>query len=331
MGRILAAILICAIGWVTCAANAAAQAPGEVTVAYFLEWPTANQVAQAEKWYDEAMGVNVNWREFATGAEMADAMAAGEVDIAYSMGLVPFTVAVSKGVPITAVGVAVSYAENDNCIVHSRAAIDKANAHALEGKRVAVPFGTVSHYKMLRTLAHLGVSVDKVDFVDMNPSAGAEALANGEVTMACGWGGALWRMKKHGYALMTAMEQEKLGIRVFDVVAVTNDFAEKHGDLVVKFLQVTDKAAEYLDDEPEEAKPIIANAAGMDLKSSNIVLSLFEFPTREAQLSASWMRGTVQAFTKEVADFFVAQGQMPEALDDYGSIIDSRYYEQVPK
>ena len=331
MGRILAAVLICTTAWVTCAAIAAAQEPAQVTVAYFLEWPTANQVAQAEKWYDEAMGVNVIWREFATGAEMADAMAAGEVDIAYSMGLVPFTVAVSKGVPIKAVGVAVSYAENDNCIVHSRAAIDKANAHELEGKRVAVPFGTVAHYKMLRTLAHLGVSTDKVDFVNMNPNDGAEALANREVAMACGWGGALWRMKKHGYVLMTAMEQEKLGIRVFDVIAITDDFGEKYADLVVKFLEVTDRAAAYLDDKPEEAKPIIATAAGMDLKSSNIVLSLFEFPTREAQLSATWMRGTVQAFTKEVADFFVVQGQMPVALDDYGPTIDPGYYEQVPK
>ncbi|MGB0386498.1 MAG: hypothetical protein ACPGWR_16950, partial [Ardenticatenaceae bacterium] len=33
----------------------------EITVAYFLEWPTANQVAQLEETYDEVMGVKVNW------------------------------------------------------------------------------------------------------------------------------------------------------------------------------------------------------------------------------------------------------------------------------
>jgi len=331
MSRFFTAIMICTMAIVPTVAMAAAQMPQQVTVAYFEKWPTANQVAQVKKWYDKEMGVTIDWRLFETGKEMAEAMAAGEVQIAYSMGLVPFTVAVSEGAPLKAVGVAVSYAENDNCVVHTRAAIDKANAHELEGKKVAVPFGTVAHYKMLRTLVHLGVDVNKVQFVNMKPSQGAVALAGGEVTMACGWGGDLWNMKKSGYVLMSAREQEKLGIRVFDVIAVTRDFAEMHGDLVAKFLEVTDRAAEFLEDEPDEAKPIIASAAGMDLKDSNIILSGFEFPTRDAQLSASWLRGTVQAFTKEVAIFFVEQGQMPKALDDYGPAIDPAFYERVPR
>ena len=51
-----------------------ASALDKVTVAYFLEWPTANQVAQLEKTYDEAMGVEVEWRAFGNGNEMSQAM-----------------------------------------------------------------------------------------------------------------------------------------------------------------------------------------------------------------------------------------------------------------
>ena len=36
-----------------------ASALDKLTVAYFLEWPTANQVAQLEKTCDEALGVEV--------------------------------------------------------------------------------------------------------------------------------------------------------------------------------------------------------------------------------------------------------------------------------
>ena len=36
-----------------------ASALDKITVAYFLEWPTANQVAQLEKTYDEEMGVEI--------------------------------------------------------------------------------------------------------------------------------------------------------------------------------------------------------------------------------------------------------------------------------
>ena len=75
-------------------------------------------------------------------------------------------------------------------------------------------------------------------------------------------------------------------------------------------VEVTDRAIDYLDDKPDAAKPVIAEAAGMTLKESNIVLSLFHFPMRDAQLSERWMGGAVQSFTKEVADFFVKQGQI---------------------
>lgn len=309
---------------------ALAQAPEKITVAYFLEWPTANQVAQIQGWYQDEMGVEVEWRAFDAGTEMADAMVAGEVDIAYSMGSVPFAIAVSQGAPIKAVGVAVSYAENDNCVIYKKAAIDKANAQALEGKKVAVPFGTVTHYKMLRTLEHLGVDIGKLELIDMVSADAAEAFLAGELTMACGWGGALRRMKGHGYELMSAKEQERLGIRVFDVIAVTDELAETAPELITKFLAVTDRAAAYLDDEPEAAKPVIAEAAGMELKESNIVLSLFEFPTRDEQLSGTWMGGTVAPFLKQVGEFFVAQGELEAALDDYGPTVDPSFYQEVP-
>ena len=105
---------------------AAAQAPtasalDEVTVAYFLEWPSPNLFAKAEGRFDDEMGVKVNWRAFGNGNEMTAAMVSGDVQIAYSQGLTPFVVGVTKGAPLKLVSAAVSYAENDNCIVHKDA------------------------------------------------------------------------------------------------------------------------------------------------------------------------------------------------------------------
>ena len=325
VGALLTAALTVACGF----GVAAAEKPESITVAYFPEWPTANQVAQAERWYDEEMGVELRWIEFQSGVDMARAMVAGEVDISYSMGIIPFIGAVSDGAPLTAVGIAVSYAENDNCVVHRKAAIDKANAHELEGKKIAVPFGTVTHYKLLRTLDFLAVDTTKLDLVDMVSAEGEKALARGDVTMACGWGGALRRMLGKNQVLMSAREQTKIGIRTFDVVAVTNDLAENHPDLVTAFLRVSDQAADYLDDDPDRAEPIIAQAAGLSLKESNILLARFQFYNRDAQLTGTWMGGGVQAFSKEVADFMVGQDAMARALDDYGPTFDAGFYERA--
>lgn len=316
---------------VALAAGAALSADLEkVTVAYFQEWPTANQVAQAQKWYDEALGVELEWRPFNTGVEMADAMVAGEIDIAYSMGVVPFALAVTAGAPITVVGVAVDTGGADNCVIYKKEAIDRANAHELQGRKVAVPLDTVTHYKMLRSLVFLGVDVDQVDVVDMSPHDIDDAFLRGELAMGCSWGGPLRRMKGQGWELLSANEQDRLGIRAFDVIAVTNDFATEHPDLVVKFLEVTDRSIDYMDDDPDAAQPVIAEAAGLSVKDSNIVLSLFDFYTRDDQLTERWMGGGVQTFLKEVADFFVQQGKIEAALDDYSASVDPAFYQQVP-
>ena len=89
-------LAICVIFLTAGLANVlAAEKPKEITVAYFLEWPTANQVAQVEKLYDKEMGLKVNWVAFPNGNEMTRAMKAGDVQIAYSQGLIPYVVAVS--------------------------------------------------------------------------------------------------------------------------------------------------------------------------------------------------------------------------------------------
>lgn len=324
MRKMLAALA--ATTALTLSAGAVAQdKPEKVTVAYFLEWPTANQVAQLDESYEKEMGVEVDWRAFGNGNEMSQAMASGDVQIAYSQGLVPFVVAVSNGLPLKLVGIAVSYAEADNCIVRDDAGITKENAAALEGQRVATPIGNVTHYKMLRTLDHLGVDASKVDVVQMNGADAAVALQRGDVAMACAFGGPVQRMKEVGSELMTAEEQEAIGIRVFDVVSTTEQFAEQYPDLLRTFMAVTDKANAAYKENPEKYYETISKAAGMDMDSTKEMLGMFSFPSAEQQKSEAWMGGTVQDFTKQVADFFVEQGQLDRALDSYDFAVDPGY------
>ena len=303
-----------------------ASALDKITVAYFLEWPTANQVAQLEKTYDEAMGVEVEWRAFGNGNEMSQAMVSGDVQIAYSQGLVPWVVAVTNGLPLKLVGVAVSYAEADNCVVHADTGITQANASELEGKQIATPIGNVTHYKLLRTLDHLGVDASKVNMVQMNGADASVALARGDVAAACAFGGPLQRMKEYGDELMTPAEQEAIGIRVFDVVSVTERLrqrpsrpaAEVHGG------HRSGECGLQRGFGVHSWRPS-PTAAGMDLAATEDMLGMFSFPSAADQKSEAWMGGTVQAFTKEVADFFVQQGQLDSALDSYAFAIDDSF------
>lgn len=302
-----------------------AQALDKVTIAYFLEWPTANQVAQVEKTYDKEMGVEVEWRAFGNGNEMTQAMVSGDVQIAYSQGFVPFVVGVSNGAPLKMVGVAVTYAENDLCVVRDDAGITQANAKELEGKKVATPIGNVTHYKLLKTLEHLNVDVNKVNLVQMNPADAAVALVRGDVAMGCAFGGSLDRMKTVGKPLMTGAEQEAIGINTFDIISVTEDFAKDHPELVKTFLRVTDEANAAYGANPESAYEIVSKAAGMDMDATVATMKNFGFPSAADQMGANWLGGGSQAATKGVADVMVAAGGMDAALDDYSKFVDAGF------
>jgi len=305
---------------------AAQDKPDKITVAYFLEWPTANQVAQVNDTYSEKLGVPVEWRSFGNGNEMTQAMVSGDVDIAYSQGFVPFIVGVSSNAPIELVGIAVTYAENDLCVVRDDSGITQENAkETLPGKKVATPIGNVTHYKLLKTMETLGVDASSVDLVQMNPADAAVALVRGDVPMACAFGGALNRMKEVGHPLMTGAEQEEAGINTFDVISVREEFAEKYPDLVKQFLAVTAEANSQYEENPDEYYETISKAAGMDMDATKDMLANFGFPSPEAQKGENWLGGGVQEMAKGVADVMVSAGGMEEALDDYSQFVDPSY------
>ena len=304
----------------------------ELNVAYFLEWPTANQVAQAEETYDEALGLTVNWTQFASGGDMAQAMEAGDIDISYSQGLTPFANFVTGGSDLLLVGVAVSYADADNCVANPDLGITADNAaETLAGQRIYTPLGNVTHFKLLKMLEHLGVDTSTVELIqsESGPAAVA-ALDSGEVAMACAFGGAVNQMIANGGNLvMTGSEQEAIGIRVFDIISTTGTFAAEHPDIVTGFLQITEDANVAYNDDRSPFIDTIADAAGMDREPTIALLDAFSFPEKDVQLSDAWLGGTVQQVMKDQMDFFVAQGEIESALGSYDAFVDTSFLEAV--
>jgi taurine transport system substrate-binding protein len=289
------------------------------------------QYAKANGIYEEEMGVTINWRAFDAGTAMSAAMASGDVQISVSQGVPPFVIAASAGQDIVVADVAVAYAENDNCVVAEALEIDASTAMDLEGKMVAVPIGTAAHYGFLKQMEHFGVDVATMNIVDMAPAEGAVALSQGDVDMACGWGGALRRMTEHGNTLLTGAEKEELGIQVFDVTSVPASFAAEQPEMLAEFLAITARmnAMWNSGENREEMLAVIAQDAGMDVEAAEASLATFTFPSVEEQLSQKWLGGNTQIFLKQVADFFVEQGNIPSAREEYESAVDTAALSEV--
>ena len=110
---------------------------------------------------------------------MTDAMLAGDIDISYSQGLVPFINAVKSNAPLKLVDIAMEYGMGGTTCVTSKASgITKANASELEGKKVAVPLGTMAEYVFDESMKVVGADRNKMEIIQMDPEEGAAAIVS---------------------------------------------------------------------------------------------------------------------------------------------------------
>ncbi|MDH4169598.1 MAG: ABC transporter substrate-binding protein [Acidimicrobiia bacterium] len=316
------------------AADGEMAALDELNVAYFAEWPTPNQIGQEDGSFSDAVGVPVNWVPFNSGGEMAEAMESGDIDISYSQGLTPFANFANNGADIRVVGIAVAYAEADNCVARGELGVTRDNAaETLVGATVMTPTANVTHYKMLSMMEFLGVSLDDITVVpaESGPTTAA-AFESGDIDVGCAFGGSVEQMlAADGNLIMTGAEQESdIGIFTYDIVSIPTGFGEEHPDVVTSFLSATEDFNEQWAADPATNNPIIAQAAGMEDVGNFLDGDVwFSFPTIEEQLSADWLGGYVQDNMKEQLQTFVDLGEIDSVLDDFSPFVDTSYLEAV--
>ncbi len=303
--------------------STAVQAADEVNVAYFLEWATPNLIAKNEGAYDDALGVPVNWTAFEAGTQMTEAMLSGDIDISYSQGLAPFITAINSNTPIKMVAIAVQYSANP-CVVKTGAGIDSSNASELEGQTVAVPLSTMADYSFRMQMRALDVDVSKITVVDQVPADAAVSLADGSVVMACGFGGlAIASMLESGDQLMSSEEMVDAGIISFDVVSVSEKFAQENPEMIKAFLDVTEEAnAAFAADQGKIG--ILATESGMTEEGTMTQMSDFVMPSAEQQLNEYFNEGGLASVAIGVVGNAFATPENP-ARDDYSATIDTSF------
>ena len=306
-------------------ASVAYAAAKEVRIAFFLEWATPNQEDKVKKAFDRAFGVPVKWTNFATGGEMTEAMLSGAIDISYSQGLTPFVNAVNAKAPIILVDIAVLYGMGGTtCIVSNASGITKANASDLEGKKVAVPLGTMADYVFKETMRVVGADPSRMKVIDMNPEDGSAALVNGDVAMACLFGGkSIKKAEEAGSKMLTVAEAKDAGIAGIYITSVTNKFMRENPGMVRTFVEVTHEAnARY--NAGKSDMNIIAKDAAMDLAGTKKQMDGFEFPNAATMESKYMNKGGILMNYLNVMGNMFATSENP-ALKDYSKVVTTGF------
>lgn len=305
--------------------SVASAAAKEVRIAFFLEWATPNQEDKVKKAYDRAFGVPVKWTNFATGGEMTEAMLSGAIDISYSQGLTPFVNAVNAKAPIILVDMAVLYGMGGTtCIVSNASGITKENASDLEGKKVAVPLGTMADYVFKETMRVVGADPSKMKVIDMNPEDGSAALVNGDVEMACLFGGkSIKKAEEAGSKMLSVKEAKDAGIAGIDITSVTNKFMRENPGMVRTFVEVTHEANARFNAGKSDMN-IIAKDAAMDLASTKKQMAGFEFPNAATMKSKYMNKGGILMSYLSVMGNMFATSENP-ALKDYSKVVTTGF------
>ena len=304
--------------------SVAFSAASEVRVAFFLEWATPNQEDKVKQTFDKALGVPVKWTNFSTGGEMTEAMLSGDIDISYSQGLTPFVNAVNAKAPLKLVDIAVIYGMGGTTCVAAKG-IDKGNASSkLDGQKVAVPLGTMADYVFKETMRVVGADISKMKVVDMNPEDGSAAFVNGDVAMACLFGGkSIKAAKEKGASLLTVKEAQDAGIAGIDITSVTNKFLKENPGMVRTFVEVTHEANARFNAGKSDMN-VIAKDAAMDLAGTKKQMGGFEFPNAGTMKAKYLNKGGILMTYLEVMGNMFATSENP-ALKDYAAVVDTSY------
>ncbi len=296
----------------------------DVNVADFLEWATPLQIAKVEKTYDQALGEKVNWGFYSSGAKMAEAMVAGDIDIAFSQGMAPFVSAVNANAPIKIVGIAVAYDSADECMIRNALGITKENIKDLEGKKIALPLKSMAEFGFRMTMRYLDVDINKLELIHQEPADAAFMMLETEVDAACAFGwNSISKMKRVAKPILTAAEKKAAGIISFDVISVTEKFAREKPEALRRFLKVTAEANAAFAKDKSKIN-IIAKDAGMSVEKAMQQITSFSFPSVEEQLNSYFSEDGLATKLLPFMGTMFATDEFPEK-SDYSKYIDTSF------
>ncbi len=308
---------LAAAGALAFAGRSRAATPSVVNVGFFTETkPT--MLAKGEGWFEKGTGGKINWIEVGSGADINTAITAGSADFGLSIGSSPVAAGIAQGLPYQLIGMVDNIGPAEEMTVRAAANINKPAD--FKGKKVATPFGSTSHFRLLGFLKTNGLTEREVTVLDMKPPAIVAAWSRGEIDAAYVWSPAKNKLLADGGKVyQTYIALDKAGYVIADLIVVRDGFAEQYPDSVTGFLRAYGRSLAMYRDKPQETAEFVAKQAGVTPDVAAADMKEYDFVPLNEQASDDWLGGTVAKpgkfahVLKSTADFLVEQRSIKRA------------------
>lgn len=315
--------------------RAAPPPPQNVVIAYQPLVAVPEGAMKQQKWFDEAVGVPVEWKNFSSGADVNTAFAAGAVDFGL-VGLPVFVSGLAQGIPYRLITIFDIPGTADALAARQGSGIK--TVADLKGKRIGVPFGSGADYMLQGVLKENGLSADDVTLVNLQPQPIVAAWSTGQIDAAQIWAPILTKLMSNGGTLLTDDgEMAKKGYFAGDVAVVSNRFAEQHPDLVQRWVEQNLRAVDWVNANGPGAYAAMMKEyelTAAELKDGALPPAT-RFPDRQEQLDNHWMGGGNQAgliaSSERIGKFLQASGLIEKAptREQLAAGIDARFLRQA--
>ena len=312
----------------------ASEKPREITVGY-LNLVNAQLVTKNLGLISKEMpGVKINYIKVGGGGDMLRAIAAKQVDFG-GLGNPPTAIGVTRGLPIQGTMVLNMLGAVEAMVVRKSANIKSWKD--LKGKTMAAPFGSTTHYLLLKALSDSGIKPSSMKILDLRPADIAAAWARGDIDAAWYWEPNLDKaVKDGGEIFITSGDMEKRGYPTWDVGVVMNSFAKKHPDYVTKFVKAECAGIDFWINNPTQTAAIIAEELSLPLADATRMMKGTEMVPCKKQLTSQYI-GTfakVGGFADTLVDtskFLVTQKRLPKQLTrkDYEAFLNPLWLEKA--
>lgn len=294
-------------------------APAQVNIAYFLG-TSPFMIAKGEGWIDAAAaaaGSKVNWIEVGSGAEINTGIAAGSMDIGFGIGSSPTASGISQGIPYEVIAMMDNIGPAEEMTVRTAANI-KTPAD-FKGKKVATPFGSTSHFRLLGFLKTNGLTQRDVAVLDLRGDAMMAAWTRGDIDAGYIWSPVKSKMLAAGGEVFKTFDTlEAAGYVIADVIIARTAVSSANPDMITAMLKAYGKSMDmYMADE-NAASVIVGKQAGVSTEMAKADMAEYDFIPVKVQLTPAWlgtadMPGKFATVLKSAADFLVEQKSIRSA------------------
>lgn len=254
-----------AAGETSAESTSASSEPLTVTVGDFLGetflYPV--KIANQLGYFEEEFGkdnITIDVQYLGSGAVMVEALTAGELDMSFLGGQPTFS-GIANGNETKVISMATVSTSDPVLLVAADS--DITDVSQLKGKNLAVNIGTDNHYQMLEMLALGGLTEDDVNVYNLKGNEAYTALVSGEIDCMQSIAPNTDQFLKNG-DVRVLCNLEDTGARNNQTLVATEDFIAEHGDIIVRFLKVLDRANQYYLENPEECKDLLAEYCSAD-------------------------------------------------------------------